>query len=395
MNTLIHHSYSLYFYVICKMKNCDKVDYRFKMVQYARKEGISQAARFFNTSRNTVRKWLKRFEKEGIHGLKDQSRAPKHSPNKLPQEVIDELMKIREKFPTFSTKKLAAEGLLPCSHETARKIYAKAGKTRKKRRKKRLTSAVAKEFKEKLKSFELIVLDTKHLYDLPAYNQYREALGLPKYQYTARDVKSGLLFTAYSNELSLTNNTIFVKHIIKFLKENGVVLSNVTFQFDNGSENIGSVRRKEYSSLEKFLHDNGVNARRIPPGRWSYNADVETVHGRMEEEFFEIEHFEDRSHFFRKIAFYNLYYNNLRKNSNKNWKTPFDILKEEGFSPKLSLWVPLDLDSHLSLYSDILHKKQLFYCKEVFMEYFNKFLYNFSKSRGGNHLYWNVCKIKP
>jgi len=147
------------------------------------------------------------------------------------------------------------------------------------------------------------------------------ALGLPKYQYTARDVKSGLLFIAYSNKLSLTNNTIFVKHIIK------------------------------------FLADNGVKARRIPPGRWSYNADVETVHGRMEEEFFEIEHFEDRNHFFRKIAFYNLYYNNLRKNSNKNWKTPFDILKEEGFETKLSLWIPLDLDSHLSLYSDILHKK--------------------------------------
>jgi transposase len=288
MKTLkIHHSYSLYFEVICKMKSFDKMDYRFKMVQYARKEGISQAARLFNTSRNTIRKWLKRFEKEGMSGLKDQSRAPKHSPNKLSQEVIDKLMKIREKYPTFSTKRLAAEGLLPCSHETARKVYAKAGKTRKKKRKKRLTSSVAKEFKEKLKPFELIILDTKHLYDLPVYNQYRIALGLPKYQYTARDVKSGLLFTAYSNELSLTNNTIFVKHIIKFLQENGVDLNNVTFQFDNGSENIGSVRRKEYSTLEKFLVDNGVKANRIPPRRWIYNADVETLHGRIEEEFLE------------------------------------------------------------------------------------------------------------
>ena len=64
---------------------------------------------------------------------------------------------------------------------------------------------------------------------------------LPKYQYTARDVKT-------------------VKHIIKFLKENGVDLSKIT------------------------------------------------------------------------------YFNNLRKNSNKNWKTPLELLKKEGFSPKLS-WV--------------------------------------------------------
>ena len=80
-----------------------------------------------------------------------------------------------------------------------------------------------------------------HLYDLPHYNHYREALGLPKYQYTARDVKTGLLFTAYSNELSLSNNIIFLKHIIKFLKQNGVDLTKITFQYDNGSENIDNI----------------------------------------------------------------------------------------------------------------------------------------------------------
>jgi len=336
------------------------------MVNMARKEGISKTARVFCTTRKTVRKWLKRWEENGIKGLEDLSKEPHSQPQKLSPEKINQIIEVRKKYPTFSTKRLEAEGLLPCSHETARKYLKETGLLRKRRRKKRLTKNTAKELKRKLKPFELIVFDTKHLYDLPHYNHYREALGLPKYQYTARDVKTGLLFTAYSNELSLSNNIIFLKHIIKFLKENGVDLSKITFQYDNGPENIGSVRSKEYSAIEKFFIKNNISFKRIPVGRWSYNADVETVHGRIEEEFFEIEKFEDRNNFFRKISFYNLYFNNLRKNSNKNWKTPLELLKKESFSPKLSLWLPLDLDNILDTHSDILAKKQLFYCKEEF-----------------------------
>ncbi|MCD6506412.1 helix-turn-helix domain-containing protein [Candidatus Poribacteria bacterium] len=46
----------------------------------AQEAGISKAAELFKTSRNTVRKWLKRYHQYGEGGLKDRSRGPKNIP---------------------------------------------------------------------------------------------------------------------------------------------------------------------------------------------------------------------------------------------------------------------------------------------------------------------------
>jgi transposase-like protein len=60
----------------------NKFDVRLKMVKIAENRGISEAARIFETTRNTVRKWLVRYREEGLNGLKERSRAPKSIPQK-------------------------------------------------------------------------------------------------------------------------------------------------------------------------------------------------------------------------------------------------------------------------------------------------------------------------
>ncbi|HAW49674.1 TPA: IS481 family transposase, partial [bacterium] len=50
---------------------------RLKMVKIAEDKGISEATRLYETTRNTIRKWLRRYRKEGLEGLKDESKAPK------------------------------------------------------------------------------------------------------------------------------------------------------------------------------------------------------------------------------------------------------------------------------------------------------------------------------
>jgi len=43
------------------------------MVRMAEERGIKETARLYNTTRNTVRKWLYRYRKEGLEGLKERS----------------------------------------------------------------------------------------------------------------------------------------------------------------------------------------------------------------------------------------------------------------------------------------------------------------------------------
>ena len=62
------------------------VQKRLDMVRYACENGVKQAARFYNCSKNTIKKWLRRYQTLGIEGLKDLSRKPHNSPTKIKQE---------------------------------------------------------------------------------------------------------------------------------------------------------------------------------------------------------------------------------------------------------------------------------------------------------------------
>jgi len=75
------------------------------MVNYALQHGVSQAARYFNTTRPTIYKWLTRFKKDGMKGLYDVSRKPHHSPNKLDHKTIQKILKLRQEFGIISPKK--------------------------------------------------------------------------------------------------------------------------------------------------------------------------------------------------------------------------------------------------------------------------------------------------
>ena len=75
----------------------DPFKYRLRMVECASEFGISEAARVFQTTRRTVRKWLRRYESEGQGGLRDRSRAPRRSPHRVEGEVVNRILSYRAK----------------------------------------------------------------------------------------------------------------------------------------------------------------------------------------------------------------------------------------------------------------------------------------------------------
>ncbi len=72
------------------------IDKRLEMVRFANEESIKKAAKRYSCSKNTIKKWCRRYATYGINGLKDISRKLKNSPRKIKQNDIDTITKITE-----------------------------------------------------------------------------------------------------------------------------------------------------------------------------------------------------------------------------------------------------------------------------------------------------------
>lgn len=313
-----------YYQLIKNMQN--PFDLQLKMVQYAFSHSKSEAARVFNTTRDTVKKWVERYTIHGTKGLINDCRAPKSIPHKIKKPLEDKILCLRDQFPTMGQDKLKLQFDLPCSTWTINRVLKQNNRI-KPRKKKYQRARDLRELKAKYKPLEKLQIDVKEITDIPELYLSIKRHNLPLYQYTARCIRTGASFISYAYEQSLTNSTTFARYVLTHLKEIGIMPRVV--QTDNGSEFIGSYQSKAPSIFTKTLTcDFPVEHRRIPPGAKTYNSDVEAQHRLIEEEFYKIEPINSENEFLQKAYTYNLYFNYLRKNSYKWGKTPYEILNE-------------------------------------------------------------------
>lgn len=77
-------------------KESKAMDLRVQLVQqYQEGESISALADRYEISRKTVHKWLARHQAGGMAALADRSRTPHHSPCKVSEEVIEQIIAAR------------------------------------------------------------------------------------------------------------------------------------------------------------------------------------------------------------------------------------------------------------------------------------------------------------
>jgi len=325
-----------YFEQIVRMKHkADKFELRLRLVQFAQQYGVKPAAQAFETTPKTVRKWLGRYQQERLAGLEELPRIPESCPHKIPAALERKIAALRKRYPFMGARRLVREHCLPCSHQAVGRVLRDSGliqKRRKKHQKKKDLSRI----KQHWRLFGQISVDTKDLADIPHYWPQRKALGLPRYQFTAREIRSGLMFLAYANEKSAYNACLFARLLAGHLKACGIDMQALKFQTDNGSEFIGCTRQdKTRDGFETIVEGFGAKHKRIPVKAWSYNSDVETVHRTIEEEFFNLETFTSLRDFHQRVASYQAWYNLVRTNMNKQHKTPWQIVRES--DPKLSM----------------------------------------------------------
>ena len=342
------------------MRNCkDKRAHRYQMVQYALSHGVKPTARVFGTSPPVVRKWLNRFKEQGYAGLSDLSRRPHYSPRATAQDIKDHIVGLQKKYRRLGARQVKTLENLTQAPKTIRKLWREAGVSNRRRRKKYITKQNLREVKKRFYLFQQSCEDTKDLIDIPEYWPQMKRLNLPTVQYTRREVSCGILFTGFANERSLIHATLFAAYINHQLAKYNALPDNdsARCQTDNGVEFCGSWNAKEPSAYTKTIESIPRQEHAtIFPGAHRMQADVETVHGLMETEFYEIETFDDRADFISKANTYQLFFNLERPNTYKEHKTPWQLAREKkpDLDKRLLMTAAVDLDVLLNTYTSLL-----------------------------------------
>jgi transposase len=326
-----------YFDLVREMKSA--YNHRLRLVESARERGIKPTARLFVTTVPTVRKWLRRYQQQGPSGLLERSRAPHQQPRRTPASIERQVLTLRQTLPTFGARRLIREFDLPLSHRALERIWRQHGLMKKRRRKYQRKQDLAA-IKARWSLFQQISADTKDLDDIPHFWPQAQRLRLPLIQYTAREVRSGLLFWSFAQRRSAAASAVFASRIQQHLARYGVSLRDLVWQTDNGGEFQGPFPQALGDSQQV----------RIPPAAHTYQSDVETVHRLEEDEFFDLETFAGRGDFLAKVHTYQLYFNLVRPNSHKDNLSPWQIIERlQPRSPlELCLLPPVLLDYHLT-----------------------------------------------
>ena len=327
---------------------------RKKMVATYQETGsISATARTWHTTRQTVRKWVRRYEQEGEAGLVDGSHRPHRCPRRVSEEIEQQVIAAREKT-KYGRQRLALylrrQGV-EVSPDTIRHILRRHGLVAKRAKRKALYPAAWSWEQEE--PFQLIQVDTKDVRDKGALGTERvthlDRGRLPRYQWTACDGRSRIRLLAYSHALNSTNGMAFLIVVTLWLRAHGIT-SEITFQTDWGQE-FGGDNPDRIARLEaKFLKPLRAQLRRYPLGRKGYNGRVERSHRTDDEEFYRpyLTQIQDVPHWVRMAAHWVYFYNVMRPHTGKGMddRTPLDVLRQLGYhgGDSIAYMPPIILD---------------------------------------------------
>ena len=140
-----------------------KANLRLKIVHTWQERGsLRETATRLSISRNTVRKWVRRYLAEGETGLKDRSRRPHRCPRKTPAEVEERVLSLHRERGWGRRRVARALGL---PEGTVRHILKRHLGEDKRQRRKRKTFYPAHWAWEEEKPFRLAQVDTKDILD--------------------------------------------------------------------------------------------------------------------------------------------------------------------------------------------------------------------------------------
>jgi len=201
------------------------------------------------------------------------------------------------------------------SSKTIQKVFRQEGLNRShksKRSKQRDLRAWKEANFEPLSYFQV---DTKDCIDVPYYVERIWKAGFPRWLYQAKDVRTGVLYSAFAYERTAHNGMLFITRLFAHLESLGMDLSQVVVQTDNGTEFVcNSPDLTRRSAFEVAVESAQARLKRIPPGACTWQSDVERSNGIIEYELLEVERWSTKSELVAKTTAWEYYFNRIRPN---------------------------------------------------------------------------------
>lgn len=317
------------------LRSIDPTAARTAVLEYLRTNNgnISVTARDFGINRPVVYDILKK-EFEG--DLSDRSKAPKHSPNKVPGEIEDKVIDVKNKT-RMGAKRLSRylkkyENMV-VPYGTIRHILRR-NKNRIKYQK-LFRKHEKREFVDwySAKPFEIVQIDIKEIRDQKALSKaqiiHLDKFEIPNYQWGAIDVNSRFKLIAYSKEKTWTNGLCFYLWVISWLRSHGIT-NEIVFTVDHGEE-FGGKSWMKLKELRKLISAFGCRLIQNRKGHPEDNSHLERSHRTDDEEFYipRVMKIKSEEDLLQESLNYIYYYDCVREHSSLDNLTPFQYLKKQ------------------------------------------------------------------
>lgn len=344
-----------------ELYHIDPVFARKKLLEsYRRTKSMQKTAAEFKTSKSVVSRAYSRYLKQGEKGLQDRSRRPRSSPKKT-ESHIEYMVIIERKRTGYGPQRLErvmrSRGI-EIKSETIKKIIRR-NKLTKKRRRTRYRTRRYYDF-DSIYPLSVFEVDLKEVYDKRALPkdviEHARQIKVPRYQWTAIDIKTRMRFISYSNEKTFSCGMVFIKSLIYHLRAMGIN-HKIIIKTDNGEEFGGkSIPKLEYLNKNIFSQLN-AELLHIPKRSPYLNGFVERSHRTDDEELYltEITRSQSKQEFLFRALRWLFFYNTKRFHQGISM-TPFQKLKS--YYPHMQYYIsifplyPLDRPSAIpSLFS--------------------------------------------
>lgn len=252
------------------------VDERMKAIQlWQAGVSISEIARIKGVSRPCVYKWIGRYERDGVVGLVDQSRAPHTNPRKIPDEIVEELLALRKETCACGPTTLAdmlneKHGRQVISRSSAAAIVARYGLARRRQRRRRGGVDPTAPLIPPVGPGHTVTGDHK--------GRIRLANGAHCHPLTIADPASRFVYAIEA--LRSTAVAPALRVFERVFREWGVPEQIVT---DNGVPFCAPGGLGGLTELTKYWLKLGIQVRRIQPGKPQQNAIHERMHRTLKD----------------------------------------------------------------------------------------------------------------
>ena len=298
--------------VIGDRERAQRATARLRVLQHYEQvsRSISRTCRFFGISRTLFYEWRRRYQRDGLEGLRPRLPGPRVSPFRTPPHIEALVLRIRQdrqygvpRLRLFLRRYHAVSLSMP----TIRRILREHHVPRVSQKRYRPGPKRRPELHIPGQSVQV---DVKHL----------KTQSGRLYQFTAIDEATRYRVLKIYDHNSIQSAIQFINEVRQAFP---VAIRRI--QTDNGSE--------WGTDFTWHLHDLGIAHRHIPPGCPQSNGKVERSHRTDENEFYRRVTFRTRSELVRKLRAWEHEYNHRRLHLALGGKTPAERLAELRISP--------------------------------------------------------------